>query len=484
MRRTTLVILTVVAAMAAAFGLLRPIRTESGAPAGAPSVAPPPSQLAVATAPSRTVVADAPQPVAPATVDFDAAVAKLVDLSLRGNDELKRGEIDQAKATDAEGAALVKAVLEFVSDYEARALHALLGAGGTSDPRAAMTRRVLERLLFFGLQKLAAVAKVNGRAALDAFLSSLLDSMLLDEHVAEVVTRLLVDQAYLGAAQEIEVMRLVELVPTHAWLAEPMRRLLLTLWHNMETSGARPRDSLETLALMLKDDTNPARRAAAIERLMVSGDRNLVDFVLRDIEEQRDARRAADLAGPAAERLPPELAFEVVQRLRTVTKTPLTLPAIMLAQRDGQLVRTKYEDLRAGKLHPELRADLVMGLGCNPSRDNLAIAKAAFATDPDTRVRCRALLTITGNAASALGEEVVNAALADREFCGRNGERLNFIVAALDNMARQGEREAVARLGRKLGERKDLAPDVRTELERLLAAGPAAVRPPARQGKG
>jgi hypothetical protein len=485
MRRTTLLII-VALALALVFGLLRPIRVESDAQAGGPRLAPAPSQLVASSTPVRTPVADSAvsQPPARSVIEFDVAMRKLVDLSLRAVDELARRDVAAAQATDVEGAELVKAVLEHVADYEQRALFALTGMERVNDERAAMTRRVLERLLFFGLQKLAALAPSDRRVQLDAFLMALLESLLHDEHVCAVVARLLVDQPYLGAGQEPEILRLIEMVPMHPWLAEPMRRLLATLWRNLEASGVRPRDSLETLALMLKDDPNPARRAAAIERLLLSGDRALVDFVLRDIEEQRDATRAIDLAEAAASKLPAELALDVVRRLRAVAQRPLTLSAIELVRRDAKLVRAAFQELTASQANPELRADLVMGLGCNPSPDNLAVTKAAFDHDPDVQVRCRALLALTGNAGTAYGEQVVTAALADRELCGPGGQHLGVILAALENLAMQGEREVVARLGRQLGERRDLPPDVRSELEQLLERGSTPPRLPGRGRKG
>jgi hypothetical protein len=410
---------------------------------------------------------------AAAKVDFDAGLGKLVDLTLRAIDALARGDTAQAKTADAEGFALVKAVLEHVGDYENRALFALTGTAGMADARAGTTRDVLERLLYFGLQKLDTFARGGNRGALDAFLIALLETMVPDEQVAGVCLRLLADQPYIGAAQEDAVLRLVELVPTYPWLAEPTRRLLLTLWRNLEASGARPRDTLATLALMLKDDSNPARRAAAVEHLLLSGDSSLIDFVLRDVEEQRDAVRAADLASAAASKLPVDLALAAVRRLRVVAARPLTAAAIELARRDGALVRATYAELAQEQAAPELRADLVAGLGFNPCEPNLALTKSAFDSDADVNVRRRALLALAANGAAAYGEQVVTAALADRELCGARGERLGVIVAALENMARNGEREAVARLGARLAQRRDLAPNVREALQQLLERGPA-----------
>jgi hypothetical protein len=119
-----------------------------------------------------------------------------------------------------------------------------------------------------------------------------------------------------------------------------------------------------------------------------------------------------------------------------------------------------------------VRADLISGLGFNPSAPNLALVKAAFDRDPSPEVRQRALLALSANAASAWGEEVVGQALRDPALCTGFGERAAAVVVALENLARAGEAPAVRRLGRRLGARTDLPPHVRSDLERLLRDGP------------
>lgn len=472
MRRTMLAVAALAAAVAALV-LLRPMQVEVGVQ---PSDRPASTTAAVIVAPNPMPSSGARAPVVatptPTKVDFEMTLNRLVELALRAVDEVARHDIGGAEATDAQALALVKSVLEHVPDYEDRALFALTGLSGVDDARATLTRRIIERFLYFGLQKLDAKARGGNAARCDAFQQALLDSMVPDERTAAIVTNLLADQPYLNAAQESALLRLVDLVPTYPWLADPMRRLLLTLWRNLEASGARPRDRLETLALMLKDDTNPARRAAALEHLLTSNDRSLVDFVLQDIEEQRDASRAHDLAAAAVAKLSPELALQVVRRLRAVSAQALTGPAIELARRDAVVVRAAYQQALDAGHDQDLRADLVAGLGFNPGTDNLAMVKTAFERDPDPGVRRRALLALTANAAAAFGEQVVQAALADRELCGKHGERLGTILAALENLASAGERDAARRLGEQMDRRPDLPPDVRTELARFLKDGP------------
>lgn len=434
-----------------------------------PTPSQPSARAATLPAPVRRPLARvAAGPPAPT---FDDLAAELVDLSLRGIGELERGDEQAAAATDAEVRAVVGTILGTIADYEQRALFALTGVDA-DDARAQAERGAYGRLLHLGLQKLATFARGGTRAPLDRFLAALLDVMVPHRATAEVVAWLLTDAPYLGPPQEGAVLRLAELVPTYPWLADSVRRLLLTLWHNLEASGARARDQIETLALMLKDDTNAALRAAALERLVTSTERGLVEFVVRDIEDRRDRERARDVAVAAAAKLPIDQAIDVVRRLRPLAPEALILPAMELARRDEARVRGCYETLLATGAEVDLRADLVSGLGFDPTPDNVALVERAFRVDPDVGVRARALLALTANAAAALGERVVSAALDDAQLCGTRGERTGILVGALNNLARAGEKDAVERLGRRLSARRDLPPAVRAELEQLLRQGP------------
>jgi len=477
MRRSAILAAALVAA-AAAGAVLAVAGRDGGTPppVQAPDEPPSPAALAVASPATRTPLADALPDAGEPLVDFDVALERLVDLALRGMDEAARGDSDAAQATDAEARALLARVVRDVPDHDARALFTLTGLGTATDRRTETCRGVLGHFLWSGLQRHEAASRGGDRRRLDAFLAAMLGAMLPHEPAARLIAALLADRPFLGVAQEQAVLGLAEQVITYPWLLEPVRRLLLTLWANLERSGARARDQLEILALMLKDDANPARRAAALDRLLASGDPDLVDFVVHDVEARRDAARARDLAGVAAARLPGSEALAVLRRLRPLVSDALVGPALDLARRAPAEVRATYEELRATDGEKALRADLVTGLGFHPSSENLAAVQAALASDPDVEVRERALLALTANAAAALGARAVETALADAELCGARGERLGVIVAALDNLARAGEVDAAARLGRGLLARKDLPPAVRADLERLLAHGPE--RPP------
>ncbi|MEZ5966434.1 MAG: hypothetical protein R3F56_21540 [Planctomycetota bacterium] len=411
----------------------------------------------------------------PVSRGFDALVAELIELTLRGTIEFERGANDAAAATDAEVRSTVGEVLSTVVDYEDRALFALSEVGDTDEPRSKAARTVHGRLLHLGLQKLSTRARSGDTQALDGFLGALLEIMVPHRATAEVVAWLLADTPYLGAGQEEAVLRLAQTVPTYPWLADHVRRLLLTLWRNLEASGSRARDQIETLALMLKDDTNDALRAAALERLVTSTEPELVEFVLRDVEERRDGERARDLAQAAATKLPAEEALRVARRLRSLVPSEMILPALELARRDDGAVRSAYESLAAAGADGPWRADLVSGLGFQPSTANLTLVAHAFRNDPDVEVRTRALMALTANAAASFGTRALAAAVDDPTLCG-GGPRLGILVGALGNLARAGEREATERLGRRLAARGDLPPTVRAELEGLLRDGPP--RPP------
>jgi len=431
-----------------------------------------PSGQALPAAVRRPARDDPPSPSTPAMrASFEELASRLVDLAVRGVDEVGRGDLRAAQATDVAATAVVSTIVTTITDYEQRALFALTGLVG-EDSRSATARGAFGRLLHLGLQKLAARASAGDPRPLAAFLDALLEEMVPHEPIAAVIAWLLIDQPYLGPEQERAVLRLAELAAAYPWLADPVRRLLLTLWRNLEAGGVRPREQTELLALTFKDDPNPARRAAALERLVTSSDEDLVRFVVQDIELRGDADRARDLAMAAANALPVGLALEVVRRLRPVGSQALLAPALELARRAEAEVRTSYEELLAADADRDFRADLVSGLGFNPSRANLALVEHAFRTDPAVSVRERALLALTANAAAALGERSVAAALEDVELCGARGERAGVLLGALENLARAGELDAMQRLGRRLAARRDLSPAVRSELERLLTEGP------------
>ena len=78
------------------------------------------------------------------------------------------------------------------------------------------------------------------------------------------------------------------------------------------------------------------------------------------------------------------------------------------------------------------------------------------------------MFAITANAAEALGEETVAAALDDPEF-SRSPGGLGEIVLALENLAAKGMGDAVRRLGTRLMSRSNLLPGDRTRLAEILS---------------
>lgn len=410
----------------------------------------------------RTIVA------APAPPDFDALLQQLVGLAVRGYEEVARDSLQQAKVTDAEALALFQQILAAVTDVDDRALWALTALGAGDELSTRVTRQLLGRFATVALQRRQQAAVNGAPAGLITYVDALLGLLVPHQANAELVATLLTDQPYLGAAHEDALLGLTELGAQHPYLHDVARRLLLTLWANLQASGARSRRDLETLAMLGKADRNPTRRAAALETLLVAEDPRLVEFVLADVAESNDQAGAAALAQVAARQLPPERALQVLRRLAHVGDQSMTGPALILGGRDAGAVRRCYEQLLGEAREPKLRGDLITGVGFNPSPDNFDLVLTALELDPDAEVRQRALLALAGAGSAAHGEAAVQAALADPTFTSHPAG-LDVIVTAVDNLAQGGEVNAVDRLARQTLCRSDVSESTRSRLRTLLA---------------
>jgi hypothetical protein len=152
--------------------------------------------------------------------------------------------------------------------------------------------------------------------------------------------------------------------------------------------------------------------------------------------------------------------------MRRIDDTPLTTVTLTLALKDPAGLRTAYENLAGEGRDAALRADLISGLGFNPSPENTALTRLAFDQDPDPGVRARALLALSTSV--ALGELAISRALDDPSFLGKRGERMPDVISAIQNLAGTGELNAEARLGRRVLARPGLAETDRADLRRLL----------------
>lgn len=445
-------------------------------PVGEPEP-PPCEQRAEATATRATprpgrrevVVAPAQQAASPAAApQFAALLERLVDLALRVDQELSAGDQAAARSTDDAARAVFAQLLAEIPDAAEQAL-STLPEQVAADPRARARRDMLGRLLRASLAQRHEQARAGApRRALDGLVDGLLAALVPIAANGELIADLLVDQPYLDLPHEDQLLRLTELSNRHAWLPELTRSLLLTLWHNLEARGVRSAGEAETLAMLLENDSNPARRAAAVERLIASGNPRFVEFVLADLERRGDRDRARAVAMVAAQRLPARQALEVVQRLVHTLGEAMAGPALLLSNRDAAAVRSCYERLLGDDRDAALRAELITGVGFHASPENLDLVLTALRLDPDPTVRSRALLAATGAASAAHGEAAVEAALADQQLIASPGG-YHAIVAAIDNLARAGERNAVARLRQRLAGRVDVPESARQRLADIVA---------------
>src|SRR5690606_18767731 len=115
--------------------------------------------------------------------------------------------------------------------------------------------------------------RTGERRHLDALVESILRCVPQDAALAKGLgDGLLVDRPYLGVAHESTVLETVDLGIELPYLRGTAARLLRTLWRNLAASGDRSSTSLDALALVFKDDSNPGRRQAALEHLLVADD--------------------------------------------------------------------------------------------------------------------------------------------------------------------------------------------------------------------
>ncbi len=484
MNRTHLVALGVIAIAAIATALL----WTSLRPLARVSVGPGPTLTAAAASPTIEPTPDehisrSPVPTDRATdtvADFDTQLAHLVALAVRGMREVRAKHMEKAKATDAEARTAFETLVQTIGDAGERALFALLGRpepdtetqpgaepqrGTGADPTPRVERLMLLRIIDYTLQSRHALLPASA-GQLSAFVAAMLDAIQQSASIAADFAPLLIDKPYLDQTHEDDVLRLAELSPVTTHLQACAARLITTLWTNLARTGARRSGQLESLAMMLKDDTNPAKRSAAMQHLLAADDPRLVDFVLAEAEQARDPRLARELAMGAVEGATSARALEVLQRMRRVEDTPLTSATLTLALKDPAGLREKYETLVGEGRDARLRADLITGLGFNPSPENTALTQLAFDSDPDPEVRARALLALSTSAAR--GEEAIGRALDDATFLGKRGERMRDVIAAIQNLAGSGQLNAVARLGKRVLARPGLAETDRKDLERIL----------------
>lgn len=425
--------------------------------------------------PERRAV-DASEPVADRAsghLDFDASVDHLVALGVAMWSALEASDASAPEPSEAVRAqnAAAESCLERVHAAHPHAAELALdrltrldGTGGSVECR--VRRHVLERILRDALALRHTVLQRDGpRAPLDALVSAMLACVPQSAGLANGLGALLADQPYLGPAHERVVLELADLVTEAPFLAPVVARLLRTLWHNLEASGAQSSARLLGLAMLFVEDGNPSRRLAALQQLV--RDPRYRDFAVAHVVRAGDRDAARELAQTASAELPPADALVVLQALDEAGGDDLLGSWLLLGTRDGDLLARHYEQVLADGVRPKLRASLVTGACARGDAAALAVAGVAFRHDPDPEVRLRALYALAGHPDATIAENALHAALDDPRGTTDAGW-VASVALALRNLAATGATNELARIGRRLELHPLLGDAERAELRRLL----------------
>ncbi len=434
------------------------------ASAGPADLSPPPSRV-VATA--GTPDAPAPSAATPPWT-FAALVDRLAVLSARTAAFAQEDEIEAATALDREARALLEQALHHFADLGERALAMVVELPDVVEGEARLpgenTRLgVLQVLLDTELSRRHRDSEHGGHARLDALTLAVLDAMPIGRNCTELGDRALHGRPYLRMAHEPMVLHLLRLAGEGEFSREAATRLLLTLWDNLRATGARSSEELSRLALLLLDDSDVSKTVTACRQLL--SDPAYRDLALAWLRERDDPALAHAVAKLAGRELPAGDALVVLRELAPQLRhTRGTFLAVGV--RAPELVADAYREHLASDTYPELRRELVMGVGMLPDQRGLAVAKLALQSDPSVEVKIQAMFVHTVHGVASGAEAAVHQVLDDPRVAN-DPMHLAAVVLALQNLEHE-DPNVIARLGARLAGMA-LAPKSRDLLDEILA---------------
>ncbi|MFN3243550.1 MAG: hypothetical protein ACE37K_18745 [Planctomycetota bacterium] len=400
---------------------------------------------------------------------FEQVVDRLCVLSGRTAALAQDDEIEAARELDAEAREVLERLLGDFADAGDRALAMVVAMPDAAEgarrlPGENIRLGVLQVVLAAELARRHDEAtRLGERARIDELTRSVLDSMPIGANTAEMGDRVLHDRPYLQVTHEPMVLHLLQQASDGTFSREIATRMLLTLWDNLKATGARSSAELSQLALVLLDDSDPSQVVAACRQLL--SDPHYRGLALAWLRERDDPTLAQAIAKLAGRELAPADALLVLRELSPqLQHTRGTFLAIGV--RAPEVVADAYREHLAADTHPQLRRELVMGVGMLPDQRGLSIAKLALDNDPSVEVRIQAMFvhTVHGDAAGA--EAAVNQVLDDPAVAG-DPMHLAAVVLALQNLE-HGDANTLARLGTRL-QSMALAPRSRELLDEILA---------------
>jgi hypothetical protein len=413
--------------------------------------------------PERIAAVDAPGMPLPS---FEELVEQLVTIGRQTAASAQADDIEAAQASDQEARRLFGALLQRFHDAGERALAVLAALPEPTVDESDHSRRVvLQLVLAAELERRHELAVANqDHSRIDPLVAAVLGVMPQATGTTEVGSRLLDNAPYLRSTHEPAVLHLVQLAAEGSFSRAVATRLLATLWDNLQRTGERSSDELSRLAMLLLADDDPTKRVVACRQLIA--DPRFRGMALAWVREHGDAAIATDLAGQAARELDPGDALQVLRELAPLLQRATGI-YMVLGSRAPELLGDAYRDYLAANTHPDLRAELVTGVGHTGAQSGREVAELALHNDPAPAVRVQAAFVITANGDADAGERALQL-LLDDPVIARDPTWLGAVVLALHNLEAGAATNHIDRLGQRL-RTLPLSVASRQSLEALLA---------------
>lgn len=453
-RRAVLILLVSGLVLALGFGVVvggPPAPVPADSPARTTSPAAP-----LATAPGheatmRVVIEPATAPPAAATgaePGFEQRVEELAHIARRTAELAEQDDLEAATASDQTARERFGELMQRFEDAGERGL-AMLAAMPVPDldPLTPARRGVLRVVLQGELQRRHETAlAVQDHTRIDSLVTNLLELMPGTEFLTADGEWALVDRPFLRLVHEPAVLALVRLSSEERFPRPVATRLLLTLWHNLQTTGERSSDELSRLALLMLDDGDASQRTAACRQLLLDARYRLL--VLSWLRERGDRAVANEVASLAARDLPTKEALDVLRELGPLL--PRLPGAYMtLGFRAPEALADAYRELLASNTQPSRRTDLLAGVAMAPGDIGIELAQFALDNDPSPDVRLQAMFAFCTRRDVAGAEQAIHR-LLDDEAVRNDPARLDAVVLAFQNLEAGGDVNVIDRVGQRL----------------------------------
>lgn len=442
---------------------------EARAPADAAGSPAPLAAAATALAAETTVTPPAAlrQDATPAAPEpgFEARVDEIVRIGQRTAELAHQDDIEAARSSDRLARERLASLMETFDDAGEHALSMLVSVPEqTDEPRIAGRRVVLQLVLRGECERRdTAGDAAHDRSRIDAFVGAVLGVMPGTSITAEVGDAVLAKQRFMRAAHEPAVLELVRLASEGQFPRAIATSMLQTLWDNLQQFGERTSDEVSRLALLLLGEADASQRTAACRQLL--RDPRYRTLVLAWLREHSDRTVATEIATIAANELPPSEALRVLRELSSLLRRAPTA-YLALGFRAPEQVADSYRELLASDTQPDVRCNLITGVGMSRTPLGLEIATLALQNDPQPAARVQAAFAITAHGGAEAGERAL-LQLADDPAIAADTTHASALVLALENLENSADANTIERIARRL-QMLPLFEDSRQRLDALV----------------